>query len=58
MSNHYYSAYKDFVETIEDLVPCLPNMLQGCFCRVINNKAYSTPEEPKDGPVFEYTSGT
>ncbi|SAM85675.1 uncharacterized protein UBRO_20384 [Ustilago bromivora] len=58
MSNHDYSAYKDFVKTIEVLIPCLPDMLQGHFHRVINNKTYSTPEEPKDGLVFEYTSRT
>ncbi|SYW86247.1 related to GYP1 - GTPase activating protein [Ustilago bromivora] len=50
MSIHDYSAF-------EDLIPRLPDMVQGRFRRLINNKTYSTPEEPKDGPIFEYIIG-
>ena len=58
MSNHNYSAYKDLVKTIKDPITLIPDILQGHFRRVINNKTCSTPEEPKDGLVFEYMSRT
>ncbi|CCF52160.1 hypothetical protein NDA14_005860 [Ustilago hordei] len=48
MSNHDYSAYEDFVQDAEDIIHHLPPKLQGCFHRMITNKAYGMPEELKD----------
>ncbi|KAJ1018007.1 hypothetical protein NDA13_006615 [Ustilago tritici] len=58
MTTHDYSAYKDFIQDAEDIIHCLPLKLQGQFHRMIKNKVYSTMEEPKSGPIFDYSSRT
>ncbi|SPC66357.1 uncharacterized protein UHOD_12019 [Ustilago sp. UG-2017b] len=58
MSNHNYSVYEDFVQDVEDIIHRLPTKLQGCFHRMFANKAYGTPEEPKDRPIFDYFNRT
>ncbi|CCF50981.1 hypothetical protein NDA11_000525 [Ustilago hordei] len=40
MSDHDYSAYEDFIQMIEGLISCLPDMLQSCFHRVLISKTY------------------
>ncbi|KAJ1028041.1 hypothetical protein NDA13_003491 [Ustilago tritici] len=57
MLNPDYSLYEYFVELIQDLTPHLPDMVQGRFHHLINNKTYSTLKESKVGLVFWYTSG-
>ncbi|SYW81917.1 uncharacterized protein UHO2_00413 [Ustilago hordei] len=58
MSNHDYSAYEDFVQDAKDIIHRLPIKLQSRFHRMIKNKVYSTMEEPKNGPIFDYSSRT
>ncbi|SPC64870.1 uncharacterized protein UHOD_12289 [Ustilago sp. UG-2017b] len=58
MLNPDYSLYKYFVELIEDLLPRLPDVVQGHYRRLINNNTYGTPKEPKVGLVFKYTNRT
>ncbi|SAM86434.1 related to GYP1-GTPase activating protein [Ustilago bromivora] len=54
MSNPDYSLYEYFVETIEDLIPRFPDMVQGRFRRLINNKTYGTPNALKGGQLLEF----
>ena len=54
MSNPIYSDYDDFVETIQDLLPLLPKILQNRFNREIANETYGTPTAPKDGTLLKY----
>jgi hypothetical protein len=55
MSNPDYSNYNDFIETMQDLLPRLPKILQTRFNREIANETYGTPTAPKDGHLLQYT---
>ncbi|SPC66775.1 uncharacterized protein UHOD_11426 [Ustilago sp. UG-2017b] len=55
MSNPDYSNYNGFVETMQDLLPRLPKILQNRFNREIASETYGTPTAPKDGPLLKYT---
>ncbi|SYW81819.1 uncharacterized protein UHO2_00324 [Ustilago hordei] len=57
MSNPIYLDYDDFVETIHDLLPRLPKILQNRFNREIVNETYGTPTAPKDGTLLKYAMG-
>ncbi|SPC61128.1 uncharacterized protein UHOD_11244 [Ustilago sp. UG-2017b] len=54
MSNPDYSNYNDFVETMQDLLPRLPKILQNHFNQEIANETYGTPTAPKDGHLLKY----
>ncbi|KAJ1035659.1 hypothetical protein NDA18_000436 [Ustilago nuda] len=54
MSNLNYSNYDNFVKVIQDLLPCLPKILQNQFNQEIGNKTYGTPATPKDGLLLKY----
>ncbi|CCF49761.1 uncharacterized protein UHO2_05835 [Ustilago hordei] len=57
MSNPIYSDYDDFIEMIQDLLPCLLKILQNRFNQEIANETYGTPTAPKDGTLLKYTMG-
>ncbi|KAJ1039198.1 hypothetical protein NDA14_002826 [Ustilago hordei] len=54
MSNLNYSNYDNFVKVIQDLLPCLPKILQNQFNQEIANKTYGNPTAPKDGLLLKY----
>ncbi|SPC63947.1 uncharacterized protein UHOD_11380 [Ustilago sp. UG-2017b] len=54
MPNLDYSNYNNFIEIMQDLLPCLLKILQNWFNREIASETYSTPTAPKDGQLLKY----
>ncbi|CCF52186.1 uncharacterized protein UHO2_06777 [Ustilago hordei] len=54
MSEIDYLTYDNFVDSMQDLLPHLPMIVQNCFNWVMTNEVYGMPNAPKTSRLLKY----